>query len=117
MGRELNKGEASHDLSRFLCFGKEDALRGREFGDQLHTFSCLRGWFDQERLFLIGKQQLEQDLRDWETAEAAQKNDALLSGLKLNRTRTWLVTHPLQLSLAERQFIEESLNLSSSRRG
>src|SRR5215831_17472812 len=28
MGRELNKGEASHDLSRFLCFGKEGALRG-----------------------------------------------------------------------------------------
>jgi TnpA family transposase len=41
MGRELNKGEASHDLSRFLCFGKEGTLRGREFGDQLHTFSCL----------------------------------------------------------------------------
>lgn len=40
-GRELNKGEASHDLSRFLCFGKEGQLRGREFEDQLHTFSCL----------------------------------------------------------------------------
>lgn len=41
MSRELNKGEASHDLSRFLSFGKEGALRGREFGDQVHTFSCL----------------------------------------------------------------------------
>jgi TnpA family transposase len=41
MARELNKGEASHDLSRFLCFGKEGVLRGREFGDQVHTFSCL----------------------------------------------------------------------------
>lgn len=41
IGRELNKGESSHDLSRFLCFGKEGALRGREFEDQLHTFSCL----------------------------------------------------------------------------
>jgi TnpA family transposase len=41
MGRELNKGEAAHDLSRFLCFGKEGVLRGREFGDQVHTFSCL----------------------------------------------------------------------------
>jgi len=40
-GRELNKGEASHDLSRFLCFGKEGKLRGREFEDQLHSFSCL----------------------------------------------------------------------------
>src|SRR6266496_1168694 len=42
MGRELNKGEASHDLSRFLCvLGKKACLRGREFGDQVHTFSCL----------------------------------------------------------------------------
>jgi TnpA family transposase len=41
MGRELNKGEASHELSRFLYFGKEGALRGREFGDQVHSFSCL----------------------------------------------------------------------------
>jgi TnpA family transposase len=41
MSRELNKGEASHDLSRFLSFGKEGAMRGREFGDQVHTFSCL----------------------------------------------------------------------------
>jgi hypothetical protein len=35
------KGEAAHHLSRFLCFGKEGVLRGREFGDQVHTFSCL----------------------------------------------------------------------------
>jgi hypothetical protein len=39
----------------------------------LRKWPLLRGWLDQERLFLIGKQQLEQDLRDWETAEAAQK--------------------------------------------
>jgi TnpA family transposase len=41
MGRELNKGEAAHDLSRFLFFGKEGALRGRGFEDQLRSFSCL----------------------------------------------------------------------------
>jgi TnpA family transposase len=41
MGRELNKGERSHGLSRFLCFGKEGTLRGREFEDQLPTFSAL----------------------------------------------------------------------------
>lgn len=28
-------------LSRFLCFGKEGKLRGREFEDHLHSFSCL----------------------------------------------------------------------------
>jgi TnpA family transposase len=28
-------------LRSFLCFGKEGKPRGREFEDQLHTFSCL----------------------------------------------------------------------------
>jgi TnpA family transposase len=41
MSRELDKGETSHDLSRFLSFGKEGAMRGHEFPDQLHTPSCL----------------------------------------------------------------------------
>jgi TnpA family transposase len=40
-GRELNKGEAAHDLSRFLFFGKQGELRGRSFDDQLRSFSCL----------------------------------------------------------------------------
>jgi len=40
-GRELNKGEAAHDLSRFLFFGKEGAVRGRGFDDQFRSFSCL----------------------------------------------------------------------------
>ena len=30
-------GEASNALSRFLCFGKEGHLRGREYGDELPT--------------------------------------------------------------------------------
>jgi TnpA family transposase len=42
MGRELNKGEASHELSRFLCFGEEGALRGRQFGGQLQTLAACR---------------------------------------------------------------------------
>ena len=41
MERELNRGDTSHDPSRFLCFGREGVLRGREFGDQVQTFSCL----------------------------------------------------------------------------
>jgi len=41
MGCELNKGEASHDLSRFLSFGKEGVLAGREFGDPIPMFRCL----------------------------------------------------------------------------
>jgi hypothetical protein len=61
MGRELNKGEASHELSRFLCFGKEGTLRRpadtpirrhadtpiRQYADSpsRRPFACL-GFFD-----------------------------------------------------------------------
>jgi TnpA family transposase len=41
IGQELNKGERSHALSRFLFFGKGGAVRGRSFQDQVNTFSCL----------------------------------------------------------------------------
>ena len=41
IGRKLNKGERSHVLSRFLFFGKEEAVRGRTFQDQVNAFSCL----------------------------------------------------------------------------
>lgn len=39
--RELNKGEFADSLSRFLCFGQEGALRGRDFIEQMQTFSAL----------------------------------------------------------------------------
>ena len=34
--KEINKGERSHDLDRFLFFGKQGALRSRDFLDQQH---------------------------------------------------------------------------------
>ena len=75
----------------------------------LRKWPLLRGWLDEEREFLIGKDQLEQDLLDWEKALAGDKTEALLSGLKLTRARTWLVQKPLQLSEAERKFIQASI--------
>ena len=75
----------------------------------LRKWPLLRGWLDEEREFLIGKDQLEQDLLDWEKALAGDKTEALLSGLKLTRARTWLVEKPLQLSEAERKFIQASI--------
>ncbi len=39
--KEINKGERSHDLDRFLFFGKQGTLRSRDFLDQIHSFSCL----------------------------------------------------------------------------
>ncbi|HEY4934691.1 MAG TPA: TIR domain-containing protein [Terriglobales bacterium] len=75
----------------------------------LRKWPRLRGWLDEEREFLIGKQQLEHDLLDWLHASPDEKTDALLSGLKLTRARTWLLTKPHQLSDCERTFIQASL--------
>lgn len=75
----------------------------------LRNWPRLRSWLDEEREFLIGKGQLEQDLRDWENAAPEQREDALLSGLKLTRARTWLAANSLQLSDSERLFIQKSL--------
>jgi WD40 repeat protein len=97
--------------ARLLIIQKERDVTMVEVAHEalLRKWPLLRGWLDEEREFLIGKDQLEQDLRDWEKAPAQQKTEALLSGLKLTRARTWLVSKPLQLSAAERKFIEESI--------
>jgi hypothetical protein len=75
----------------------------------LRKWPLLRSWLDEAREFLIGKQQLEQDLRDWESAPEADKSGALLTGLKLNRARAWLTGRPQQLSAQERAFIQASM--------
>jgi len=67
----------------------------------LRKWPLLRSWLDEEREFLIGKQQLEQDLRDWEQASYGDKAGALLTGLKLTRARGWLVDHPMRLTAQE----------------
>jgi WD40 repeat protein len=75
----------------------------------LRKWPLLRSWLDAARVFLIGKQQLEQDLRDWDGAAEKDKAGALLTGLKLNRARGWLVEHPTQLTAQERGFIQASI--------
>src|SRR5271166_6351272 len=82
----------------------------------LRKWPLLRSWLDAARGFLIGKQQLEQDLRDWEGAADKDKAGALLTGLKLSRARGWLVEHPTQLSAQERGFIEASVKAEDRRK-
>jgi hypothetical protein len=74
----------------------------------LRKWPLLRSWLDAEREFLIGKQQLEQDLRDWQAAADKDKTDALLTGLKLTRAQAWLVEHPRRLKAREHEFVRIS---------
>jgi hypothetical protein len=75
----------------------------------LRKWPWLKQRLDAERVFLIGKQQLEQDLRDWEAAPAKDKADALLTGLKLSRVSGWLIDRPAQLTAQERALIQASI--------
>jgi WD40 repeat protein len=97
--------------ARLLIIHKEQNLTMVEVAHEalLRKWPLLRGWLDEAREFLIGKDQLEKDLIDWENALSDQKTEALLTGLKLTRARIWLVENPLQLSDAERRFIQAGI--------
>jgi hypothetical protein len=97
--------------ARLLIMRQEGDARTVEAAHEalLRKWPLLRSWLDAAREFLIGKQQLEQDLRDWNQAAEADKASALLTGLKLNRARGWLVEYPNQLTQPERAFIRTSV--------
>jgi WD40 repeat protein len=71
----------------------------------LRVWPLLRGWLDDSRDFLLGSQQLEQDLALWQAAPPADKPRALLNGLKLARGRAWLAERGEQLRPDLRAFI------------
>jgi WD40 repeat protein len=97
--------------ARLLVIRQEGDARVVEVAHEalLRKWPWLKEKLDAERVFLIGKQQLEQDLRDWQAAADKDKADALLTGLKLTRARAWLVEHPTRLTADERVFIQASV--------
>ena len=74
----------------------------------LRVWPLLRGWLDESRDFLLGSQQLEQDLAQWQEASATDQPRALLSGLKLARGLAWLAEWGDQLRPELYDFIQTS---------
>jgi WD40 repeat protein len=97
--------------ARLLIIRQEGDSRLVEVAHEalLRKWPWLKEKLDAERVFLIGKQQLEQDLRDWQAVADQDKGAALLSGLKLTRAEAWLVEHPTRLTADERGFIKASV--------
>jgi tetratricopeptide (TPR) repeat protein len=76
----------------------------------LREWPALRGWLEADRQFLIGKDQLAEDIANWSNASSGQKDDALLSGLNLTRARQWLIERqPQDFNSEEREFIAASI--------
>jgi hypothetical protein len=76
----------------------------------LREWPALRGWLEADREFLIGKDQLAQDIENWRNASPKQKDEALLGGLNLTRARQWLLERQSQdFNAEEREFIAASI--------
>lgn len=74
----------------------------------LREWSALRGWLEDDREFLIGKEQLADDIANWRNAN--RSDEALLSGLNLTRAHQWLIERPPQdFNKGERDFINASV--------
>ncbi len=82
----------------------------------LRVWPLLRGWIDDSRDFLIGSQQLEQDLAQWQEASPSDKPRALLTGLKLAKGRAWMAERGEQLSPELLAFIKSSQGRSARQR-
>ena len=98
--------------ARLLIVSQDGDARMVEVAHEalLRKWPRLRAWLDDAREFLAGKQQLERDLHDWERAPEADKTGALLTGLKLNRARGWLLERPHQLTAEERVFVQAGID-------
>jgi hypothetical protein len=69
------------------------------------------------REFLVGKQQLADDLKIWLDAPAKRKADALLTGMRLTRAQHWLAERSTpELAPDERAFIGKSVEAAESAR-
>jgi WD40 repeat protein len=76
----------------------------------LRKWPRLRGWLDEERDFLAGKEQLRYAVKTWNDAHSVEKDTALLHGLALSRARPWLEDHSYALTTEEKQYIELSIS-------
>jgi len=82
----------------------------------LRVWPLLSSWLDDSRDFLLGSQQLEQDLAQWQAASPADQPQALLSGLKLAKGRAWLAERGVQLRPDLRNFIQASQRRAAGQR-
>jgi hypothetical protein len=102
--------------SRLLISREEEGHRLLEVAHEalLRKWPLLKGWLDNDREFLIGIQQLAQDLHDWQKAGEQERPAALLSGLKLQRAKAWLAVRPQQLSDELHSLVQASSDLADA---
>ena len=74
----------------------------------LRHWPLLNSWLREEHDYMLGKQQLEHNLREWQQVAEPEKDKALLRGLALERAREWLFAEKAGLSTDEKNYIQLS---------
>ena len=102
--------------ARLLTSSADDGVRQVEVVHEalLRKWPLLRGWLDEEREFIIGREQLRHDVADWRNASGKAKMGALLTGLKLSKARIWLTDHARHIDKEEQSFIQASIREADS---
>jgi tetratricopeptide (TPR) repeat protein len=74
------------------------------------VWPLLAQWLEEEREFLIGKSRIEKTREDYARLPEDVRVKGLLSGILLERAKSWLIAHPQRFSGEEALFIGGSLD-------
>jgi tetratricopeptide (TPR) repeat protein len=74
----------------------------------LRVWSTLAVWLEEEKEFLLGKTRIERALADYQRRKGEARTEALLTGILLDRARTWVDLYPARFSREETAYIAAS---------
>jgi hypothetical protein len=74
------------------------------------SWSLLRYWISERWDFLKWKRRVEQDAKEWLSSQSEEKQELLLSGLKLERAQMWLRSNNDLIHGEIKEFIEASIS-------
>jgi hypothetical protein len=96
--------------ARLLVESQKDHIDRVEVAHEalFRVWPTLSGWLASERDFLIGKSRIEQLFKDYQALPKAQRVRGLLSGILLERARSWVKAAPGRFSKEEVEFIRRS---------
>ena len=78
----------------------------------LRKWELLRDWLKKDQEFLIDRQELEKEYREWNNTPPSKQDQALRTGLKLQRAKAWLADPHTEKQLNEdvRRFVQTSID-------
>ena len=96
--------------ARLLVIREHEGTREVEVAHEalFRVWPLLAGWLEEEREFLIGRNRLERALYDWRALPEAERAKGLITGILLERAKTWLAQHPTRFDAEETAFIAAS---------